>query len=220
MAIRTVVTRGLGNGTFSGSIALVVSRGFIGDLLGRSMTAAMVAEVTSASLQPILLVKLGFDAGDLNLWTGIGDLLFSGDTYTGAGDLLAFSVIEESDELRAVGLTGALSGMPSSLIAIALAEDYMGRPVTVWFGVLDSTGALVSSPVKVFAGLIDTMPIEDAGETATIQVQAENRLVRLEESRSRRYTPEDQAIDFAGDLGLDFVVALNDGREIVWGRSG
>ena len=64
------------------------------------------------------------------------------------------------------------------------------------------------------------MPIFDAGETATIQVQAENRLVRLEESRSRRYTPEDQAIDFAGDLGLDFVVALNDGREIIWGRPG
>ena len=187
--------------------------------MARSLTAGMVTEVTGASLQPVLLVKLEFDSADLNLWTGVGDLSFGGDTYTGAGDLLAFSVIEETDELKAVGLTGSLSGMPSSLIAIALAEDYMGRPVTVWFGVLDSNDALVTSPVKVFAGLIDTMPIEDAGETATIQVQAENRLVRLEESRSRRYTPEDQAIDFAGDKGLDFVVALNDGREFVWGGS-
>lgn len=189
--------------------------------MARSLTAGVVTEVTGDSLAPILLVKLEFDSGDLNLWTGIGDLVFDGDTYTGAGDLLAFSPIEETDELKAVGLTATLSGIPSSLISIALAEDYMGRPVSVWFGVLSGDPpALVADPVKVFAGLIDTMPIEDAGETATIQVTMENRLARLEESRARRYTPEDQAIDYPGDLGLDFVVALNDGREIVWGRPG
>ena len=34
MAIRTVVTRGYGNGTFNGTIALVVTRGYaIGDAL-------------------------------------------------------------------------------------------------------------------------------------------------------------------------------------------
>ena len=186
----------------------------------RSLTAGMVTEVTAGSLQPILLVKMEFDSGDLNLWTGFGDLVFSGDTYTGAGDLLAFSTIEESVALKAVGLTGALSGIPSSIISIALAEDYMGRPVTVWFGALSSAGALIADPEPIFAGLIDSMPIEDAGDTATVQIQAENRLARLEEARARRYTPEDQAIDYAGDLGLDFVVALNDGRQIVWGRPG
>jgi hypothetical protein len=188
--------------------------------MARSLTAGMVTEVTAESLQPILLVKLAFDSGDLNLHTGVGDLVFSGDTYTGLGDLLSFSRIEETDSLKAVGLTGALSGIPSSVISLALAEDYMGRAATVWFGVLDSSGALVANPVQIFAGLIDSMPIEDAGETATIAIQAENRLVRLEESRSRRYTVEDQAIDHPDDLGLDFVVALNDGREIVWGRPG
>ena len=66
----------------------------------RSLTAGMVTEATAPSLRPILLVKIAFDSGDLNLWTGIGDLVFSGDTYTGAGDLLAFSPVEESDDLR------------------------------------------------------------------------------------------------------------------------
>ncbi len=186
----------------------------------RSLTAGMVTEVTAATLRPILLVKLAFDSGDLNLWTGVGDLVFSGDTYTGAGDLLAFSPIEEGVALKAVGLTGALSGIPSAIISTALAEDYMGRPVTVWFGALTAAGALVADPEPIFGGLIDSMPIEDAGETAIIQIQAENRLARLEEAPGRRYTPEDQAIEYAGDKGLDFVVALNDGREIVWGRPG
>ncbi len=185
--------------------------------MARSLTAGMVTVVTGASLQPILLVKMGFDSGDLNLWTGIGDLLFSGDTYTGAGNLLAFSSIEETSDLKAIGMTATLSGIPSSIIATALAEDYTGRAVTIWFGALDSSSALVSDPEPIFAGLIDSMPIEDAGDTASVQIRIENRLARLGEARARRYTAEDQAVDYAGDLGLDFVVALNDGRQILWG---
>ncbi len=178
----------------------------------------MVTEVTAPKLHPILLIKMAFDSGDLNLWTGIGDLQFSGDTYTGAGDLLAFSAIEETVDLKAIGLTATLSGIPSSLIATALAEDYMGRATTVWFGALDSSGALVADPQEIFAGLTDSMPIEDAGETAKIELQIENRLVRLENTRVRPYTPEDQALAYPGDLGLEFVVALNDGRKLLWGR--
>ena len=184
----------------------------------RSLTAGMVTEATASSLQPILLVKFEFDSGNLNLWTGVGDLLFSGDTYNGAGDLLAFSAIQEDSDLKAVGMTAVISGIPSSIISTALGEDYMGRPVTIWFGALDGSGALVADPEPIFAGLMDSMLIEDAGDTSTVRMQLENRLSRLEESRSRRYTPEDQAIDFPSDEGLDFVVILNDGRDLVWGR--
>ena len=117
-------------------------------------------------------------------------------------------------------MTVTLSGIPSSLIATALAEDYMGRVATVWFGTLDSSGALVADPEPVFGGLIDSMPITDAGETATIELQIENRLARLENTSTRTFTPEDQALAFDGDKGLDFVVALNDGRKLIWGRPG
>ena len=180
----------------------------------------MVTEVTASSLRPILLVKMAFDSGDLNLWGGIGDLVFNGDTYTGAGDMLAFSPIEETNDLKAVGLTVTLSGIPSSLISTALAEDYMGRATTVWFGALDSSGALVADPEPIFAGLTDSMPIMDLGETATIELQIENRLARLENTRVRHYTPDDQVLAYPGDKGLDFVVALNDGRKLIWGRPG
>ena len=186
--------------------------------MARTLTAGMVTEVTAESLRPILLCKLAFDSGDLNLWTGIGDLSFAGDTYTGAGDILNFTPVQESESLIAHGLTGSLSGIPSAIIAIALDEDYMGRAADLWFGALTAASALVADPVKVFGGLMDVMTIEDAGETATVTISAENRLARLEKPRVRRYTPDDQAIDYVGDKGLDFVTALNDGREIVWGR--
>ena len=42
------------------------------------------------------------------------------------------------------------------------------------------------------------------------------QLIALERPKQRRYTAEDQKDEFAGDTGLDQVVALQD-AEIVWG---
>jgi hypothetical protein len=46
---------------------------------------------------------------------------------------------------------------------------------------------------------------------------AESRLIDLERSRERRYTSEDQKIDYPNDKGLEFIADLQD-KEIVWGR--
>ena len=64
---------------------------------------------------------------------------------------------------------------------------------------------------------MDTMGIEDTGDTANISLTAESRLIDLERSRERRYTSEDQKIDYPNDKGLEFIADLQD-KEIVWGR--
>jgi hypothetical protein len=64
---------------------------------------------------------------------------------------------------------------------------------------------------------MDTMGIEDSGDTANIGLTAESRLIDLERSRERRYTSEDQKIDYPNDKGLEFIADLQD-KEIVWGR--
>ena len=46
---------------------------------------------------------------------------------------------------------------------------------------------------------------------------AESKLIDLERSRARRYTSEDQKIDYPDDKGLDFIADLQD-KAVVWGR--
>ena len=65
---------------------------------------------------------------------------------------------------------------------------------------------------------MDTMVLNDGGETATIQVTVENRLIEFERTRIRRYTAEDQKIDYPNDKGLEFVAEMAE-KEIVWGRA-
>ena len=61
------------------------------------------------------------------------------------------------------------------------------------------------------------MSIDDGGQTCTISVSAESRLIDLDRTRERRYTSEDQKIDFPNDKGLEFIADLQD-KEIIWGR--
>ena len=178
----------------------------------------MESAVTADLVRPITLVQCAFDSGNLNLWSGIGDLTVSGVDYVGAGTLLSIGEIAETSELSANGITVTLSGVTSPLLSKARDEDYQGRELKVLLGAMDAVNGVISNPVVVFSGFMDTMVINDGGETATIQVTVENRLIEFERTRVRRYTAEDQKIDFPTDKGLEFVAEMEE-KEIVWGRA-
>jgi len=185
--------------------------------MSRSLTSSMQTAVTADLVRPIILVECAFDSGALNLWNGIGTLTVSSTDYVGAGTLLAIGEIAESSELQANGITVTLSGITDPLLAKARDEDYQGRELTVKLGAMDSSNGVISSPVTVFSGFMDTMVINDSSETATIQIAVENRLIEFERTRVRRYTAEDQKIDYPTDKGLEFVAEMAE-KEIVWGR--
>jgi len=186
--------------------------------MSRELTSAMKSAVTADLVRPITLVQCAFDSGDLNLWSGIGNLTVGGVEYVGAGTLLQIGEIAESAELQANGLTVALSGITEPLISKARDEDYQGRELKVLLGAIDEEGDVTADPVIVFSGFMDTMVINDGAETATIQVSVENRLIEFERTRGRRYTAEDQKIDYPNDKGLEFVAEMQE-KEIVWGRA-
>lgn len=182
--------------------------------MSRDLTAGMQTEVAGKLIRPLVLVKFEFDSGDLRLWNGIRPLTFNAEVYTGAGNLLQISGIQETQMLKAAGVTFTLSGIDAAAIAVALAEDYHGRPVTMWFGALDASENIIGDPFAQFKGTLDVMTLEDDGQTATIAVAAENELVNLERARERRYTDEDQELDYPGDRIFEFVPGLQQ-KEII-----
>ena len=186
--------------------------------MSRSLTTAMKSAVTADLVRPITLMQCAFDSGNLNLWSGIGNLTVDSVDYVGAGTLLQVSEISESAELQANGLNVTLSGVTDPLISKARDEDYQGRELKVLLGAIDANGNVTADPVTVFSGFMDTMVINDGGESATIQVTVENRLIEFERTRGRRYTAEDQKIDYPNDKGLEFVAEMQE-KEIIWGRN-
>lgn len=184
--------------------------------MARDVDDDTLDELSGEKLSPIGLVELEFDSGAFRVWTGIGDLEWDGETWTGVGDLGSISAIEETTEVRAVGVQLELSGIPSEVIAIANEQDWQGRPARIYYAVLQGR-TFVGEPFKMFQGLMDQMTLVE-GDQAAIRIACESSQIDLERTRVRRYTAEDQRAEYAGDKGLDQVAALQE-VEILWGRS-
>lgn len=183
--------------------------------MARDLTGAFIDEIDATRLRVEIFVNMFFDGGAERAWTGIGNITWNGETYIGVGDLASFGRMEESQVIKAVGTVMVLSGVKSSLLSIALQENYQGRRAEIFFAVMDEGGNIIPEPFQLFGGKMDVMEIEDTGDDSTISVTVENDLIDLFKPRLRYYTSEDQKIDFPTDKGLDFIVSLQD-KEIIW----
>lgn len=186
--------------------------------MARTLTSAVATAAQAALVRPVLLLQVTFPTGTLRLWTGVGSLVYGGNTYTGAGSLISVSPIEETNEVRAAGVQVTLSGIPSNTLATAVGTMNSGQSGEIRFGLMDSANALIADPVLAFAGRLDTAVIEESGDTCTVLVTFESRLIDLERPRERRYTDEDQQAEFSGDVGMQYVAALQD-RVLKWGTA-
>lgn len=178
----------------------------------------MQAVATAELVRPIYLVDMEFSSGSIYLWSGMGDLTYNSNTYLGAGDLLSIGSIQETAELTANGATITLGGIKQSLLTLARDEPYQGRPLIIRLGAFDESGDLIASPVILFSGFMDVMTIADSGDTSTITVTVENKLIAFQRTAVRRYTAEDQKIEHPTDKGFEFVAKIQE-KEIIWGRA-
>lgn len=183
--------------------------------MARAFTGAMLAEIQKQTVSPIILYEGEFDGGTIHLWSGIGTIAWNGNTYTGAGQVLSVSAIEETVEVRAAAVQVGLSGLPSAIVSLALSSARQGKKGRLWLGFMDASNAIIADPYLIFTGLLDVPTMDETGDTATVTVSYENRLVGLLVANDRRYTPEDQHVEFPGDTGFDFVAGLQDAT-IIW----
>lgn len=191
--------------------------------MARDIHADTIAEVQTNDVEPYFMALIDTKGGEVLVWSGYGDYVSSvsgsSKTYLGAGELGLISPIQESQNLSARGITLSISGVPPARISQALADLEQGRLVQVFMGFFSaSTRQPINSEFEIFTGQTDIPVINEGGESASIAITAENRLISLERLNVRRYTHEDQARDDVTDLGFEFVTSLQD-SEILFGTS-
>ena len=189
--------------------------------MARSITTAFKNAIKSSVVRPLIAVELEFSTGTLRFWNGYGDLSMTvrgaSQTFTGLGDLGGISAVSETTEIKASGISLTLTGVKSSLISAALSANYTNRNAYVYLGLFDSSKNIVSDVYTLFSGKMDVLKINEQAETSSIELAVETRLIAFERANTRRYTHEDQQVDFAGDLGFEFIPDLQD-KEITWGK--
>ncbi len=179
----------------------------------RNVPAPLLTALGQPTVYPFHAVEMIFDTAPLRFWTGYGDRTIGGNTYLGTGLLLSISGIDEVTDLAAKNITLQLSGVPASVVSLALQEPYQRRACNVYFGTTDTTDV-----VEIFGGLMNTMTIDDSGEASTISLSVESKLVRLGSSSNWRYTDANHKSRNPGDTFFSYVADLQN-KEISWGRA-
>lgn len=73
----------------------------------------------------------------------------------------------------------------------------------------------VTSPYRIFSGIMDVPEYSTNGSTADIRLSVESCLIIGQRAKESRYTNEDQRKKFPNDRGLEFINQLQD-KEVVW----
>jgi hypothetical protein len=178
----------------------------------RTVPSALLTALSQPEVYPFYAVEMMFDSAPVRFWTGYGDRAIGADTYLGAGTLMGISGLEEVNDLSAKNINLTLSGVPQSLVSLALQEPYQRRACKVYFGTTDTT-----TPIEVFSGLMNTMSIEDSGSSSVITLTVESKLIRLDKAANWRYTEANHKSRHAGDTFFSYVADLQD-KDILWGR--
>ena len=190
--------------------------------MARNITTAFKNAITSKVVRPIMAVELDFSDGVLRMWNGYGNLTMTADgsskTFTGQGDLLSLTSIDESSTLSMSGITLTFAGIKSSLISTALSAGYTNRNGAVYLGLFDASQNVIADVYTIFKGKMDVLNIQEGPLTSVITLKLESRLVTFEKASNRMYTLEDQQVDFANDVGFEFIPDLQD-KEIIWGKA-
>ncbi|MFS9668763.1 hypothetical protein Q6291_28520, partial [Klebsiella pneumoniae] len=122
--------------------------------MGRTIAASIVSKLDDAEVYPFYAIDLMFDTTPVYAWTGLGEITLNSNTYTGVGNMLQISDVQESQDISAKGMTLNLSGIPSDLLSYALNTPYQGRECKVYLGFMTSWENPDASPdiVEIFSG--------------------------------------------------------------------
>lgn len=152
-----------------------------------------------------LLVEMSFPSGMVYACSAPVDIVWNGNTYLGGRQVGVEEVRDQGGEVQ--GLKFNLSGVPSELLALALAENLQGRSVVLRAALLDPDTQAIGEVLQLWAGTMDQMPVRHGPQTSSITVTAEHRGIAFARPKPIRYSDADQRRLYPGDRALEYLVA-------------
>ena len=182
----------------------------------QGFSTQLLAELRSEVSHVLVFFHLDFDGGLLRLHTGLGDLVWGGNTWTGIGNIADIPNIEEGPGASPRAITLRASGLDSDILDAAFAEDYINRECILYMGALNTSGGLVADPDEIFRGGIQQMIMTMGGDDGdTIDIVVESELERLNRPGSARYSNAYHQSEQASDEFFEYAALLSS-RNPVW----
>lgn len=173
-----------------------------------------------ADIGAVLLLRMDYSSpvrANSSGW----DFIFQAETYLRTAGLGAVGAVKDTvGEIEALRFT--LSGVPSENLALALNESARNKRCRLWLGICRTEPRAIVEGVLVFDGVLDQLPIEQAGDTCTISATALHMGAFFRRPRSFRYSQAEQLEAAPGDTSGRFLVSQAQAKDVwpaaSWGQ--
>lgn len=180
----------------------------------RGLSATNTTQVDGAHVHTVVLVKLEFDT-PVYVHSGVGNIVYDSNTYTGVGDFGGVTQPRESEALGPSSVTLTLSGITGQNLTEALDSGNLYDVVTIYQGYRQDDGTLYDDPWIAWRGWYEYGSI-NMDDESSVHITCQHDLSRLTEKNGARYSDEDQQSKYTGDVGLEFVADMASVK-LLWG---
>jgi len=179
----------------------------------RTLSTAAQAALTSRTLPMAVLVEMALTL-PVNLSSANVDITYAGTTYLGTRGLGMVEAVRDT-AAEMPQLRFELSGVPSTHIALALAEPVQGKTARIKVALFDPSTYQILVAQQIWAGYLDVMAIEDGENSAKLSVTAEHAGIDLMRPVTSLYQHDEQQRLAPGDLAFQYVSDQAEMR-VVW----
>lgn len=190
----------------------------------QDLASANRTETNSRLVREVAFLYIPFPSGTITISTDDSPHTFT-DSASGLGALTfvpggiaSIENINENDTGAAERCTLTLGGCDSALISKCVNDAVHWLRVVIWLGYMDVTGALVTTPYRVFDGFLGSPTVQTGSNSSTIVVTAETLNAALARVSMVRGCDADQQARFAGDT-LFHQVSVQGIRKIAFGNN-
>lgn len=188
--------------------------------MARGLSSAFKTAIGASVVYPAFFAEFQFDSGTTRFWTGdtnINTDLGDGSvTWTGGGMVGRMSFSGEGESIQARNLTFELNGVDQSYYATAIATQYRGRPVRVWFAAMNSAHDTVAYSYLLEEARMDQLSIAEQDGTIVLTLTCESRLVDMFRPRRTYLNNDTHHKAYPDDDFYEFVPKLP-GMRLPWG---
>lgn len=182
----------------------------------KTLTPQAIAALSAPVLGLASLVRLDFPSMPILLTDANRDISAPSGVYKGAAGIGQISQIDDSPgEIK--GLQFTLSGVPIEMISLVLGDSSIvqGTPVTIRTAIFDAASFVLCDEPIAWMGYLDTMSIEETGDTCTVSATAESSAVDMLRGNPSTYSNADQQALYPGDRAFEHIIyQLN--KPVVW----
>ena len=153
-----------------------------------SLDSTMQAGLASGDIRVGFLVMLTFASAVRYVWSGVGNLVYAGNTYLGVGSLGSIGDISTGIDVQAQGTSITLSGIDPIYLGESLTDIKVGAPAKILWALFDASGNIIGVPYLLYGGTVDVPTVTMGTDACSISLKIENRMVDLQRAQQQRYT--------------------------------